>query len=126
MDMKTVARERAVMPEHLMHKAQRCIALQFAYDAELVRTARQAGAQWSASHRCWWTPNGPEHLQAIFAAFKGKAWVDMNGLRKKEDGTAADQRTTEQRTSVWTASRSKYGPATPEPLRSAAATATLT
>lgn len=85
MDNKPVEREQTVKLEHLVHKAQRCIALHFAYDAELVHAARQAGAKWSASHRCWWTPNAPEHLQAIFAAFKGKAWVDMNGLRKKAD-----------------------------------------
>ncbi len=89
MDKKVVERERAVKLEHLVHKAQRCIALHFAYDAELVHAARQAGATWSASHRCWWTPNAPEHLQAIFAAFKGKAWVDMNGLRKKADEVPA-------------------------------------
>ncbi len=89
MDKKVDGRERAVKLEHLVHKAQRCIALQFPYDAALVQAAKQAGAKWSASHRCWWTPNAPEHLQAIFAAFKGKAWVDMNGLRKKPDVVAA-------------------------------------
>ena len=77
MDRKVVGRERTVKLEHLVHKAQRCIALHFAYDAEFVHAARQAGAQWSASQRCWWTPNAPEKLQAIFSAFKGKAWVDM-------------------------------------------------
>jgi len=89
MDKRAVERERAVKLEHLVHKAQRCIALHFAYDAELVHAARQAGATWSASHHCWWTPNAREQLQAIFAAFKGKAWVDMNGLRKKPDAVAA-------------------------------------
>lgn len=34
-------------------------------------------------------PNAPEHLQAIFAAFKGVAWVDMNGLRKKPEAAPA-------------------------------------
>ncbi|MFN6115117.1 MAG: site-specific tyrosine recombinase/integron integrase [Flavobacteriales bacterium] len=117
MDKKVVEREQAVKLEHLVHKAERCIALHFPYDATLVQAAKQAGAKWSGTHRCWWTPNGPEHLQAIFAAFKGKAWVDMNGLRKKEDGTAAAPRTTKQRTSTWTASRTKNVPASPEPVR---------
>ncbi|MEZ4758164.1 MAG: site-specific integrase, partial [Flavobacteriales bacterium] len=89
MDKKVVEREQAVQLEHLVHKAQRCIALRFPYDAALVQAAKQAGARWSNTHRCWWTPNGPEHLQAIFAAFKGKAWVDMNGLRKKADDVPA-------------------------------------
>lgn len=85
MDKEGVNQEQAVKLEHLVHKAQRCIALRFPYDAALVQAAKQAGARWSNTHRCWWTPNGPEHLQAIFAAFKGKAWVDMNGLRNKAD-----------------------------------------
>ncbi len=126
MDKKVVEREHAVKLEHLVHKAQRCIALQFPYDAALVQAAKHAGAQWSGTHRCWWTPNGPEHLQAIFAAFKGKAWVDMNGLRKKEDGTAAAPRTTKQRITTLTANSAKNVPATPEPVRSKDATATLT
>lgn len=117
MDKKVVEREHAVKLEHLVHKAERCIALHFPYDATLVQAAKQAGAKWSGTHRCWWTPNNPEHLQAIFAAFKGKAWVDMNGLRKKEDGTAAAPRTTKQRTSTWTASRTKNDPASPEHVR---------
>ena len=109
--------EHAVKLEHLVHKAQRCIALHFPYDAALVQAAKQAGAKWSSTHRCWWSPNGPEHLQAIFAAFKGKAWVDMNGLRKKEPGTATEKRTTKQRTSAWTASRTTNLPAPSEPVR---------
>lgn len=105
MDKKVVERERAVKLEHLVHKAQRCIALHFAYDAELVHAARQAGAKWSASHRCWWTPNGPEHLQAIFAVFKGKAWVNMNGLRKKPDAVAAVPKTSGNLVNKATASK---------------------
>jgi site-specific recombinase XerD len=82
MDGKAVDQEREVRLEHLVHKAQRCIALRFPYDAALVKVAKQAGARWSNTHRCWWTPNTPEQLQAILTAFKSKAWVDMNGLRK--------------------------------------------
>lgn len=83
MDKKAVRQKLDVKLEHLVHKAQRCIALRFPYDADLIAAAKQAGAKWSGTHRCWWTPNSPEHLQAIFTAYKGRAWVDMNGLRKK-------------------------------------------
>ncbi|MBL7981465.1 MAG: tyrosine-type recombinase/integrase [Flavobacteriales bacterium] len=105
MDKKVVERERAVKLEHLVHNAQRCIALYFAYDAELVHAAKQAGAKWSATHRCWWTPNAPEHLQAIFAAFKGKAWVDMNGLRKKPDAVPTVPKAPSKPTSTVTTSK---------------------
>lgn len=105
MDKKVVEREQAVKLEHLVHKAQRCIALRFPYDAALVQAAKQAGARWSNTHRCWWTPNGPEHLQAIFAAFKGKAWVDMNGLRKKPDAVPTEPKATSSHANKATTSK---------------------
>ncbi|MBK6629275.1 MAG: tyrosine-type recombinase/integrase [Flavobacteriales bacterium] len=89
MDEKAI--DRAVQLEHLVHHARRCIALHFPYDAELIAAAKHAGARWSRTHRCWYTPNAPEHIQAIFTAFKGRAWVDMNGLRKNT-GTDAPAR----------------------------------
>ena len=81
MDEKGV--KRTVLLEHLVHDAKRCIALNFPYDAELIAAAKKAGAKWSATHKRWYAPNTPETLREIFAAFKGVAWVDMEGLRKK-------------------------------------------
>ena len=83
MDGKDV--KRKVVLEHLVHDAKRCIALNCPYDTDLIAAAKKAGATWSASHKRWYVLNAPEHLQAIFAAFKGVAWVDMNGLRKKPE-----------------------------------------
>jgi len=71
--------------EHLVHESERRIALRFPYDATLIDAAKKMGAKWSSTHRCWHTANSPEQLQAIFAAFKGLAWVDMNGLRMKAE-----------------------------------------
>lgn len=90
MDEKAI--DRAVQLEHLVHHARRCIALHFPYDAELIAAAKHAGARWSRTHRCWYTPNAPEHIKAIFTAFRGRAWVDMNGLRKNPGTTAPAQR----------------------------------
>jgi site-specific recombinase XerD len=83
MDGKDV--KRKVVLEHLVHDTKRCIALNCPYDTDLIAAAKKAGATWSASHKRWYVLNAPEHLQAIFAAFKGVAWVDMNGLRKKPE-----------------------------------------
>lgn len=87
MDEKSA--KRTVVLEHLVHDAKRCIAIHCPYDAALIAAAKQAGANWSASHKRWYVPNDPQHLQAIFTAFKGVAWVDMNGLRKKADTKAS-------------------------------------
>ena len=75
--------------EHLVHDAKRCIALNCPYDTDLIAAAKRSGAKWSADHKRWYVPNGPEQLQAIFTAFKGVAWVDMNGLRKRADSAAS-------------------------------------
>jgi integrase/recombinase XerD len=90
MDKKVVGGKQPVVLEHLVHESQRRIALRFPYEASLIAAAKKSGAKWSSTHRCWHTPNSPEHLQAIFAAFKGLAWVDMNGLRKKPDAALSN------------------------------------
>lgn len=85
------AGKRTVVLEHLVRGGERCIALNCPYDAELIAAAKKAGARWSATHKCWYTPNGPHELKAIFTAFKGVAWVDMNGLRKKPEPARVQQ-----------------------------------
>ncbi|MBL7963203.1 MAG: site-specific integrase [Flavobacteriales bacterium] len=80
MDKKSVD---PVLLEQLVHRGQRCIALRFPFNPLSIAAAKQAGAKWSQTHRCWYTPNTPGNLKAIFTAFKGLAWVDMNGLRNK-------------------------------------------
>jgi integrase/recombinase XerD len=81
-------KQKTIVLAHLVHRGQRCIALRFPFDAALIAAVKHAGAQWSKGQRTWYTRNTPEHLKAIFAAFKGLAWVDMNGLRKKPDSRA--------------------------------------
>lgn len=80
MDEKTD--DLTVHLEHLLRDATRCIAINFRYDTRLIAAAKRAGAKWSATQKRWYTPNTPSDLKNIFAAYKGVAWVDMNGLRK--------------------------------------------
>lgn len=81
--MEPAKKPGPVKLRHLIHKGQRCIALDFPYDTTLITAAKEAGAKWSATERCWHVPNGPEQLKAIFSAFKGKAWVDSTALSSK-------------------------------------------
>jgi hypothetical protein len=112
MDGKGV--KRTVVLEHLVHDAKRCIALVFPYDATLIAAAKQAGAKWSASHKCWYVPNAPEHIRAIFAAFKGVAWVDMNGLSKKPDAAPPGSETPALQPSMGNTKGKKASPAVPD------------
>lgn len=113
MDNRPKQQTEPVLLEHLVHRAQRCIALRFPYDAALVAAAKEAGAEWSQTHRCWYMPNTPEHLQAIFTAFKGKAGVDMNGLRKKPAALEAVKTAPAKRPAAPPATRPTKEPATP-------------
>lgn len=69
--------------EHLMRASERCIAIAFPYNTELIAAAKKAGAKWSNTQKRWYTPNTPEHLRTIFQAFKGLAWVDSSALFNK-------------------------------------------
>lgn len=97
MDKKIVNSKPPVVLEHLVHDSQRNIALRFPYDTALIGAAKKMGAKWSNTHRCWYTANSPEQLKSIFAVFKGLAWVDMNGLRKKPESPVAVKATAVQK-----------------------------
>lgn len=81
--METVKQPGPVKLRHLLHKGQRCIALDFPYNAALIAAAKEAHAKWSATERCWHVPNTADHLKNIFRSFKGKAWVDSTALNNK-------------------------------------------
>lgn len=83
-DEKTVDRKTLTL-EALDHKGQRRIALRFPYDKELIATAKSIGAQWSASQKCWHVENGSASMKAIFAAYKGQAWVNADALFNKTE-----------------------------------------
>lgn len=69
-----------VVLEPLDHSGQRRIALRFPYDSALIAVAKTIRAQWSSTHKCWHMENGSASMKAIFAAFKGHAWVNADAL----------------------------------------------
>ncbi|MEZ4739390.1 MAG: tyrosine-type recombinase/integrase [Flavobacteriales bacterium] len=66
---------------------ERRIGMHFPYDKDLIGIAKALGAQWSATNKCWHVANGRDSLKAVFAAFKGKAWVDYTGLKQANNTT---------------------------------------
>ena len=75
--------------ELLHHKGEAFMALRFPYREDWIAICKQLGARWSATHRCWILPHTMEQRKALFAAFRGKAWLDQSSLPylsdKKED-----------------------------------------
>ncbi|MEO7082224.1 MAG: phage integrase N-terminal SAM-like domain-containing protein, partial [Flavobacteriales bacterium] len=84
-DEKAVERKTLNL-EALDHNGQRRIALRFPYDTELIAIAKTIGAQWSKSKKCWHVENGSVSMKAIFAAYKGLAWVNADALFNKTAG----------------------------------------
>ncbi len=80
--METGKRERTVVLEAIVHEKERRIALRFPYDTELIAVARALGARWSNQRKVWHLPNGSDTLKTVFAAYKGKAWVDYSALKR--------------------------------------------
>lgn len=71
---------KAVTLEAMVHNGQRRIALRFPYDSGMIAIAKSIGAQWSKTNTCWHVENGSANMKAIFAAYKGLAWVNANAL----------------------------------------------
>mgnify|MGYP000882280032 CR=1 FL=1 len=78
-DEKAVDRKTVTL-EVLDHNGQRRIALRFPYDSALIATAKSIGAQWSKTNKCWHVENGSASMEAIFAAYKGQAWLNADAL----------------------------------------------
>ncbi len=85
-DEKAVERKTLTL-EALDHNGQRRIAMRFPYDVELIAIAKTIGAQWSKGNKCWHVGNGSASMKAIFAAYKGSAWVNADALFAKKEGT---------------------------------------
>lgn len=85
-DEKAVERKTLNL-EALDHHGQRRIALRFTYDKDLIAIAKTIGAQWSKSKKCWHVENGSASMKAIFAAYKGSAWVNADALFAKKEST---------------------------------------
>lgn len=85
-DEKAVERKNLNL-EALDHHGKRRIALRFTYDKDLIAIAKTIGAQWSKSKKCWHVENGSASMKAIFAAYKGSAWVNADALFAKKEST---------------------------------------
>lgn len=76
----------AVKVEKLFHRGMDCLAIRFAYNQNLnTQVKLTPGATFSKTNKCWYVQERDGLLAEIFDTFKGKAWVDITSLRKKEE-----------------------------------------
>jgi integrase/recombinase XerD len=84
----------------LAYKGERRIALRFPYDKDMIAIAKELGARWSSTHSCWHVPDGRESIAAVFAAYKGIAWVDYTGLKAVRNGSDAPKKERPKRKTI--------------------------
>lgn len=74
------------------HRGTDCFGLYFSYNADLIEAAKSIGCTWSATKRCWYLPNNPQNLKAIFETYNGKAWVDKEAVFANEAKNRQEQK----------------------------------
>ncbi len=78
--MDTVKQLPVVKLEALYRNGVKRIALRFGYNKELIALAREAGAQWSKTERCWHVADGSPSLKKVYAVLKGFARLDGDAI----------------------------------------------
>ena len=64
----------------LNYKGEAFMAMYFPIRQDWIAVCKQLGARWSATHRCWILPHTVVQRKALFAAFRGKAWLDQKAI----------------------------------------------
>ena len=78
--MSTNGSGKEVLLKPVFQEKEKRLGLFFKYDEELIGSAKAAGAKWSPGLRCWHLPDGGDNMKKVFAAFKGKAWVNADAV----------------------------------------------
>jgi len=75
---------KTIQVKALTHNNLPILGLYFPFDDALKELVKSLGARWSQSLKCWWIANEKQHLNALFVAAKGKAWIDYSDLKGKQ------------------------------------------
>ena len=81
-----VTKQKTIILSYANHRQQAVVRIDFDYDAELTAQIRQfKGTRWSQTMGCWYVPKAQFDLHQFFETFRGKAWVDYEGLMKDKN-----------------------------------------
>jgi integrase/recombinase XerD len=67
----------------LIHENKHCLGLFFRHNLALNDLARQLGATWSSSNKCWYIANNPNNFRKAIELFRTKAYVDFSEVVQK-------------------------------------------
>ena len=72
-----------VILKPLFHRNQECIGIYYENYPSLNTIIRKlAGAKWSQTNKCWYTPLSKENYNKLYLSLKGKANIEQGELHK--------------------------------------------
>ncbi|KOH45469.1 hypothetical protein NC99_17140 [Sunxiuqinia dokdonensis] len=78
--------QKTIILSYANHRQQAVVRIDFAYDAELAaQVTQREGVRWSQTLGAWYVSKEHFDLHRFFEAFRGKAWVDYEGLKKDKN-----------------------------------------
>ncbi|WP_053181738.1 tyrosine-type recombinase/integrase [Sunxiuqinia dokdonensis] len=81
-----MTKQKTINLSYANHRQQVVVRIDFDYDAELTAQVRQLeGTRWSQTMGCGYVPKAQFDLHQFFETFRGKAWVDYEGLMKDKN-----------------------------------------
>jgi len=75
--------QKRIKLSYANHRQQTVVLILFDFDAELISILKHIDqARWSQTLGAWYIPQAQFDLHLFFEAFREKAWVDYEGLKK--------------------------------------------
>lgn len=76
---------KTIRVQRFHHRNMDCLGLYFTWDPEIKQLIKNIpGIKYTVTHSCWYLPDSQNALSILFAAFKGKAWLDIRSLKRPE------------------------------------------
>ena len=78
-----MAKQIVITLKSVTYQGEKRIAAEFDYNPEFTGLLKMIpGCSWSQSLRAWHMPDTKESLDYLFGSFRGKAWLDLESLKR--------------------------------------------
>ncbi|KAF0194240.1 MAG: integrase/recombinase XerD [Bacteroidetes bacterium] len=80
-----MAKQIVITLRSVTYQGEKRIAAEFDYNPEFIGLLKMIpGCSWSRSLRVWHMPDSKESLDYLFGTFRGKAWLDLESLKRSK------------------------------------------
>jgi len=90
-----MAKQIVITLKSVTYQGEKRIAAEFDYNPEFIGLLKMIpGCSWSRSLRAWHMPDTKESLDYLFGSFRGKAWLDLESLKRSRHEASEQARPT--------------------------------